>query len=214
MLKRVASPPVALVALGMLLLGGCGGKSTTVPAPPVAAANQGQQTPIGGAGTERPVAPEKNPPGDIPDNQVFVQFASLSGGYSLQVPEGWARATNGADVRFTDKLDGIQVTISKAVAAPVAATARSNEVAALERAGRAVQITKVQDVQLPGGQAVFVEYASNSDPDRVTGKQVRLENNAYLFFKDGRLATLTLWAPLGADNADQWQQIARSFRWR
>lgn len=143
-----------------------------------------------------------------------MPFTSADGGYTLEVPEGWARTTNGADVRFTDKLDGVQVTITKTVAAPTAATARGNEVAALEKAGRAVQVTKAQDVQLPGGPAVFVEYASNSDPDPVTGKQVRLENNAYLFFKDGKLATLTLWAPLGADNVDQWQQMARSFRWR
>jgi len=68
-------------------------------------------------------------------------------------------------------------------------------------------------VQLHGKPAVLMVYTSNSDPDPVTGKQVRLENNAYLFFKNGKLATLRLWAPLGADNVDQWKLISRSFRW-
>lgn len=181
-MRQMARAPLALATLGMLLLGGCAARSATVAAPPAATASQGQPAPIAGAGTEQPVVPEKNPSGDIPDNQVFVPFTSTDGGYMLQVSEGWARTTNGADVRFNDKLDGVQVTIANAAAAPSAVTARNNEVAALERAGRAVQVTKVQDVQLPGGPAVLVEYASNSVPELLTGKQVRLENNAYLFF--------------------------------
>jgi len=48
------------------------------------------------------LAAEKNPPGDIPDNQVFLKYASAAGGYSLKVPEGWARIEDGADVSFTD----------------------------------------------------------------------------------------------------------------
>jgi len=159
------------------------------------------------------VAPEQSPAGDIPDNQVFVKYQSTSGGYELDVPEGWARTTQGTDVSFVDKLDGVKVTLTNAAAAPTAQNAQANEVAALQKAGRAVQVTRVQDVKLPNEQAVFVEYTSNSDPNPVTGKQVRLENNAYFFFKNGKLATLTLWAPLGADNVDQWQQIAQSFRW-
>jgi hypothetical protein len=71
----------------------------------------------------------------------------------------------------------------------------------------------VQSVQLPIGPAVLITYTSNSDPNSVTGKQVRLENNRYLFFKNGKLATLTLSAPAGADNVDQWARIAHSFRW-
>lgn len=160
---------------------------------------------------EQPVAPETNPAGDIPDTQVFVAFASPTGGYQLQVPEGWARTDSGADVRFVNKLDGVRVAVTSAPAAPTAAGAQAAD---LQRSGRAVQVTKVQDVQLPAGPAVMLEYTSNSDPDPVTNKQVRLENNAYLFYQNGKLARLTLWAPLGADNVDQWQQMAQSFRWQ
>jgi hypothetical protein len=143
-----------------------------------------------------------------------VVFASPSGGYLLQVPEGWARTDNGADVRFVSKLDGVQVAITSASTAPTAASVQASQVADLQRSGRAVQVNKVQDVQLPSGSAVLVDYSSNSDPDPVTGKQVRLEDNAYLFYKDGKLATLVAWAPQGADNVDQWQQMAQSFRWQ
>jgi len=87
-------------------------------------------------------------------------------------------------------------------------------VAAITRTGRAVQITKVQDVHLPDGPAVLAEYTSISDPDPVTNRRIRLEDNAYLFFRAGKVAILTLWAPVGADNADQWRRMARSFRWR
>jgi hypothetical protein len=40
-----------------------------------------------------------------------------------------------------------------------------------------------------------------------------LENNRYLFYRAGHEAALTLSAPAGADNADQWQVMAKSFRW-
>jgi len=163
--------------------------------------------------SEQPVAPEKNPPGDIPDTQVFVTYRSSSGGYQLKVPEGWARRTNGKNVSFIDKLDGVEITITDETTAPTAATAKTKQVAELEKSGRAVKVVNVKDIQLPGGLAALINYTSNSNPDSVTGKQIRLENSNYLFFKQGKLATLRLWAPQGADNVDQWQLISRSFRW-
>ena len=67
---------------------------------------------------------------------------------------------------------------------------------------------------MPHGKAVvYVAYTSNSDPDPVTGKKVRLDNVTYYYYHQGTLAALTLWAPSGADNADQWKRISESFRW-
>jgi hypothetical protein len=156
-------------------------------------------------GAEQAIAAERNPPGDIPDDQAFIPYTS--GVYQVQVPEGWARTVNGTDVRFVDKFGGVAVTLSTTAQAPVAATPP-------QIPGRAVQIIRARDVRLPGGPAVVIDYASNSEPDSVTGKQIRLENQAYLFFKDGRLATLTMWAPFGADNVDQWNLMSRSFKWQ
>jgi hypothetical protein len=162
---------------------------------------------------ETPVAPEQNPTGDIPDSQAFITYRPADGQYQIEVPEGWARSSQGSEVSFVDKLDGVKVALGQALSAPTAASAQANEVAALLKSGHAVQVDNVQDVQLPSGPAVLISYNSNSEPDPVTGKQVRLKNNMYLYFHNGRLATLTLRAPLGADNVDQWQRISQSFRW-
>jgi hypothetical protein len=163
---------------------------------------------------EKPVAPEKNPPGDIPDTQVFVEYVSAAGGYQLKAPEGWARQTDRADVTFTDKLDGLSVTITSQPTAPSVVGVTKNRAAALKMAAGAAQIKGVKDLKLPGGAAILLVYQSNSAPDPVTGKQVRLDNNEYLFYKQGKLATLRLWAPVGADNVDQWKLMSESFRWK
>src|SRR3954470_10175370 len=47
---------------------------------------------------ETAIAPEKNPPGDIPDNQVFVPYRSPLGS-SIKVPEGWSRVERADGVR-------------------------------------------------------------------------------------------------------------------
>src|SRR6267378_6725304 len=65
---------------------------------------RGTETPI--SSTETAVAPEVNPPGDIPDTQAFVKYSNTAGAYQLEVPEGWARTENGADVTFVSKYDG------------------------------------------------------------------------------------------------------------
>jgi hypothetical protein len=162
---------------------------------------------------EQPVAPEQNPPGDIPDSQVLVKYHSPAGGYELQVPEGWARTESGGDVVFVDKLDGIRVSITKASGELTVINARNHQLAELQKTGRAIRLTGLKEVNLASGKAILMAYQSNSVPDPVTGKQARLENHAYLFNKNGKLAALTLWAPLGADNTDQWNLIADSFRW-
>ena len=85
--------------------------------------------------------------------------------------------------------------------------------AKLAQSGRAVKIASVREAKLPGGAAVAITYTSNSDPNPVTGKKIRLENESYLFGKHGQQAKLTFSAPAGADNADQWSLMAGSFRW-
>ena len=140
-------------------------------------------------------------------------YHSATDGYQLKVPEGWARTTNAASVSFVEKLDGLQVSLSQVSTQPTADSVSTNQAIALQQSAQAVRDVCVQDVKLQSGPAVLIVYTSDSAPNPVTGKQVRLENNAYLFFKAGKLATLTLWAPLGADNVDQWSLISRSFRW-
>lgn len=153
-----------------------------------------------------------NPQGDIPDNQVFVPYTAPDG-YTLQVPEGWARTTVGAATTFTDKFNGLSLETASTPTAPTDETARTTVVPMLEKTGRAVQVQKVEQVMVPAGTAVRITDTANSAPNPVTGKQIRQEEQHYLFFKNGKQVMLSLWAPQGADNVDSWQQIAGSFRW-
>jgi hypothetical protein len=164
------------------------------------------------AATSVALPPLPNPPGDIPDTQVFVPYRSPLG-FSLKVPEGWARRETAAGVRFSNAYDGLAVTVTATAAPPSAASVRNEQAVALAQSPQAVRIAHIDTLHLPGGEAVHIVFASNSEPNAVTGKAVRQENEQYLFWSHGRLATLTLWAPFGADNADQWQLISRSFRW-
>jgi hypothetical protein len=186
------------------------GDTTATVAPPTQAAAPGSastQAPV--PSTETAVAPEVNPPGDIPDTQAFVRYSSTAGNYSFEVPEGWARTETGPNVSFVSKLDGVKVDV-----APAAASARAGHAAQLQAQGHAVTITNVSSVALPSGNAVMIKYASNSEPNAVTHKQVRLENEAYLIYGNGSMATLTFWAPQGADNVDQWNRMSKSFKWK
>lgn len=162
---------------------------------------------------EKLAAPEKTPPGDIPDNQVFVTYSSPDG-FSLKVPEGWSRAAIDHGVRFSDKYDEIDATFGTTSAAPMAASVRASDIPELEKGGHAVKVTAVKDVKLAAGPAVRISYLSNSAPNPVTNKQIRLEHERFILFKGGKTVTLDLAAPTGADNVDQWQLISNSLQWR
>ncbi|MBA2287396.1 MAG: hypothetical protein H0W02_18140 [Ktedonobacteraceae bacterium] len=201
---------LSILALCFVVLAGCGGASSTPPASiPVSAQPSS-------ASTEQPVpviSSTQASGNDIPDSQAFVIYLSSANTYHLEVPEGWAQTANGTDVSFASDLNALEVTLTHAAAQPTASTVRNDQAVTLQQTGRAIRDVKVQDVHLSTGPAVLITYTSNSAPNAVTNKQVRLENNRYLFFHKGNLATLTLSAPVGADNVDQWARIARSFKW-
>jgi hypothetical protein len=162
---------------------------------------------------EKLVAPETNPPGDIPDNQVFVTYSSPDG-FSLKVPQGWSRTAIDHGVRFFDKYDEIDATLGTASAAPTAASVRASDIPELEKSGHAIKVTSVKDVKLAAGPAMHISYMSNSVPNPVTNKQIRLEHERFILFKGGRTVTLDLAAPAGADNVDQWRLISNSLQWK
>ncbi|MEO6607843.1 MAG: hypothetical protein ABIN69_05185 [Aestuariivirga sp.] len=164
------------------------------------------------AAAETPVAPEVSAPGDIPDSQAFIVYKSPSG-FSIKVPEGWSRKDGTDATVFNDKYNHISL-INGTSAMPIdLAYAKSTLVPELEKNGRAVKVTKLEEVQLKSGKTVKIAYDSNSEPNAVTNKQVREENERYYFVKNGKLVTLQLSAPKGVDNVDQWQLISSSFAW-
>lgn len=173
--------------------------------------------PIGGTtyavGDETPVASEVSPPGDIPDNQAFITFSSPSG-YTIKVPEGWARKDGAQSAVFSDKYNHISLVTRDAAAKIDAAYAKSTFVPELEKSGHAVANVRVTTVKLKAGKAIKLAYDSKSEPNAVTNKQVREENEKFFYTNKGKLVELTLSAPKGADNVDQWKFISSSFRWK
>ncbi|HEY8312895.1 MAG TPA: hypothetical protein VIG51_01870 [Candidatus Baltobacteraceae bacterium] len=159
------------------------------------------------ASTAMPAAAQSNPPGDIPDTQLFVPFKS-TGAYAVLAPEGWSRSVSGSNVTFVWNYDGERVVETSGALNGAAV------LGAIRTAFGGVKDAKTKVVTLPGGPATLVTYTSESAPDAVTGKRVRLENNSYVFRKNGKSARLDLWAPQGSDNVDQWNKISRSFAWK
>jgi hypothetical protein len=193
----------ALAIAGMLLLVGCAKGATTVGSP-----TSSSTTPV-----ESPVPAESSPPGDIPDDQAFVPYSSQSGGFTISVPEGWARSTSKHSVSFTDKLNTITVTWTSATPAPTVASATSTEVPQLQQTERAFALRDVTSASLPAGDAVLVSFQENSEPNSVTGNQYRMDVLRYELFADGTEAVITLSSPAGADNVDPWRIVTESFAW-
>ncbi|WP_455383132.1 hypothetical protein [Salinispira pacifica] len=152
--------------------------------------------------------------GDIPDSQQFVTYTSRAGGYSLEVPEGWARTQNAGNVHFSFQYDGLSVKLNPVSSAPDLASIRSKQISSIRSNATSVVVKNVAQVRINGSPVYLVKYDSRSVPNPVTNKSIRLENSAYFYYRNGTLAELRLWAPVGADNVDQWYRISRSFSWR
>jgi hypothetical protein len=160
--------------------------------------------------TEQPVPTESNPPGDIPDNTQFVPYRAKAG-WSVSVPEGWARSTNGTTVTFTDKLNTVQVDAQPGAKVTLAGV-KHDDVHRLAASTRAFALQSVTTAHLPAGPAVLISYQANSDPNPVTGKQYRLDVLRYVLYRNGERTTLTLLSPVGADNVDPWRIVTQSLR--
>lgn len=199
------SPLVLTPVLIVLAAAGCGG-SATAPGP------------AGGAGTTaaqgpNPNAPEHSPPGDIPDNQVYVAYAPPGAHYTVKVPEGWSRSTAARGITFTDKLNSITMRTVAAAAPTTAQAATRTEVPQLARTIRGFHLDHVSTVHRKAGAATRIVYTATGTPNPVTGKAVTDAVERYLFFHGGRDLVLTLSGPKGADNVDPWRMVTDSVRW-
>jgi hypothetical protein len=161
-----------------------------------------------------PAATESNPPGDIPDNQAFVSFRPPAGGFSVKVPEGWARSTAGSATSFTDKLNRIQAQSTTSSTPLTVQTVGSQLVPKLQQQVPRFAMGKVTEVSRAAGRAVLVTYQGDSSPDPVTGKVVRDAFELYLFHQGSRELALTLSGPVNADNVDPWKIVSDSVRWQ
>jgi hypothetical protein len=159
-----------------------------------------------------PNAPEVNQAGDIPDNQAFVAYSPPDGGYTVKVPEGWARTANGGAVTFTDKLNAIRIESAPAAGPMTVADARRSDVPRLGRIVSGFQAGSVSVVSRRAGKAVLIRYLAASRPDPVTGKAGTDAVERYVFFGGGKRVTLTLSGRKGADNVDPWRIVTDSLR--
>jgi len=168
-------------------------------------------TACGAASTK--TSAEVNPAGDIPDTQAFVAYAPPTGGFSLKVPEGWARTDDAAGVTFTDKFNSVGVTAVDAPAAPTVASAQA-ELGAIRSASANYEAGKVSAVTRTAAPGVLITYRADSAANAVTGKVIRLDVERYEFWKAGKELILTLSSPQGADNVDPWRTVTDSLRWQ
>jgi hypothetical protein len=211
---RAGVTPVAAAGsalLASLLAAGCGSSaapSTTnlTPTGTAATATHAITAPQAGTGPSALQAEANSAAaGDIPDNQVFLVFSNRSAGYSMKYPEGWAQQGSGDRVTFRDKNNIVRVLVARG-AAPNAASARSG------LKGAAVQ-GPPQQTTISGRPAFKVVYSTESTPNAVTGKRVKLIVDRYYLWKGGRRAVVDLGTPEGVDNVDAYRLMIESFRW-
>ncbi|MFE1923347.1 hypothetical protein ACFW91_12345 [Streptomyces asoensis] len=212
MAARTRAYAVVGLALVAAVTAGCSGTgsgsgSTTSPA--------GSSS--GGGGGQNNAAPtESNPPGDIPDNQAFVAYRPSGGsftGFTVKVPEGWARTGQGGTTVFTDKLNTVKITAVSA-AAPTTGSVTSKVIPQLRSQVPKFAAPKVSEVTRHAGRVVLLTYQGDSAKDPVTGKVVRDAFERYAFYRAGHEVDLTLSGPVNADNVDPWRIVSDSFAWR
>jgi len=146
--------------------------------------------------------------GDIPDNQVFLVFANHAAGYSIKYPEGWAQQGSGDRVTFRDKNNIVRIVVGRG-AAPTQASVRAD----VTQLGKARVESPPQAMKISGRPAFRIVYSTESAPNAVTGKRVKLVVDRYYLWQGGRRAVVDLGTPQGVDNVDAYRMMIESFRW-
>jgi len=202
---RQAAAAIAAAIAVVLLLAGCGGDKK---------ASGKQPTETTAAGTPDPNAAESNDPGDIPDDQRFVDYTPPSGAFSVKVPEGWSQVEADGVTTFTDKFNSIRIELVPQDTAPTVQSVRDTDVPALEKSTQGFKVGTISTVNRKAGMAIRILYGIDSEPNSVTGKGKRLDVERYNFWKDGSSVILTLSGAKGADNVDPWKKVTDGFAWK
>ncbi len=200
---------------------GCGSSSSSTSSG--AAARSSSSTPAaaagGGSGSAttssstsgvNPNQHETLPPGDIPDTIAYVPYAVPGAGLTVSTPEGWSRSGAHGTVKFTDKLNEVQLFTLPAKAPPTIASVKQTELPKISASVKTFQLQSVTMVSRTSGPAVRILYLGDSQPDPVTGKVGTLAFERYDFFHKGREVVLLLSSPKGSDNVDPWRKVTDS----
>lgn len=214
MAARTRMYAVVGLALAAAVTAGCSG-SGSGSATPASGPSSGSG---GGSGGQNDAAPtESNPPGDIPDNQVYVTHRPTGRsftGFTVKVPEGWARTDQGSTTVFTDKLNTVKITAVSASSTPTIGSVTNTVVPQLRSQVSKFAAPEVSEVTRHAGRVVLLTYQGDSVKDPVTGKVVRDAFERYAFHRAGHEVDLTLSGPVKADNVDPWRIVSDSFAWR
>jgi membrane-associated phospholipid phosphatase len=189
---------VAVLTTSLPLLTACGPSAAPQPS---------------GSSATAAVASEVNPPGDIPDTQVYVPFTPPYQLFTVSVPEGWAQTSDATAITFTDKLNAIRIEAQPAPSAPTPESAWTQDFPPEQSSLPGYQPGSVSEVQRKAGPVILVTYQVAAAPNAVTGKTGVDAVERYEFWRGGQEAILTLSGPVGADNIDPWRTITDSFQW-
>jgi hypothetical protein len=209
-LRRFAAASIVLAGLAA----GCGSSSSsssTSSANSTQAASSGGSGQSSGAGTLSADA-RSAATGDIPDNQVFLVYNDRSAGFSMKYPEGWTQSGSGNNVTFRIKNNLVHVAISSGPA-PTPATVKT-QLQKVKQTDPTLVFTTPAVVQVSGHQAVKVLYSTESAPNPVTGKRVKLIVDRYALANGSRVAIVDLGTAKGVDNIDAYRMMIQSFRWK
>lgn len=211
---------LACAVFAALAVAGCGSSSSSSTTAGPAASS----TPAVGASTQPAAASSGSgagalsadarsaATGDIPDNQVFLVFSDKGAGYSMKYPEGWTQNGAGGNVTFRDKNNLVRVLIAAGSApTPASVTAKLN---AAKSSDPTLSFTPPTTMTIGGSPAVKAVYTTESAPNPVTGKRVKLIVDRYELYRGGRVATVDLGTPTGVDNVDAYRKMIESFRWQ
>lgn len=200
---------------------GCGSSSSssTTPSGSAGAAASATSTGPGSSSTTsattsavNPNQRETLPPGDIPDTIAYVPYSVPGRGLTVSAPEGWSRSNAGATVKFTDKLNEIQLFTLPARGPVTAASAKRTELPTIATSVKSFKLQTVSTVPRVAGPAVRITYLGDSAPNPVTGKVGTLAFERYDFLHKGKEVVLLLSSPNGSDNVDPWRKVTDSLR--
>jgi hypothetical protein len=201
-----------LLALALVTTaGGCGSSSGSSSSGSAGSGSASAKTSSATSGVN-PNQRESLPPGDIPDTIAYVPYTVPGAGLTVSTPEGWSRANGNGSVKFTDKLNEIQLFTLPARAAPSIAAVQKIEVPRISGSVKTFKLQSVTMVTRTSGRAVRITYLGDSQPDPVTGKVGTLAFERYDFFHKGREVILLLSSPNGSDNVDPWRKVTNSLR--
>jgi hypothetical protein len=199
--------PVAICAAGViaaLAIGACGSSSSS---------SSSATSKSTSKHAVNPNAKETAPPGDIPDSTQFVRFTVPSAGFSVKVPEGWARTGAGGKLTFTSNLNSVAVEGANATGPLSAASVKAGDVPALSRSVKGFKLQSITPIHRGGRTVVRIRYLARAPANAVTGKSVVDAVERYLYAHGRKEAVVTLAGPNGADNVDAWRTISDSLRW-